>query len=146
MPTSLPRCCCSPCCCSHHLPPKLPKPVAERGSVDVSFSGGHKVGSRLKRCLPELNPRCVLAGGRSSRDTLSTLPARRADLRGFARSVTRRYPLSSNASCVSHRVFSATGRRRAAMSPSRRHGRALPDAAVEGTGVQSVTRHREGPK
>ena len=37
--------------------------------MDVSFSGGHKVGSRLKRCLPEVNPRCVLAGGLSSRDT-----------------------------------------------------------------------------
>jgi hypothetical protein len=117
MPTSLPRCCCSPCCCSHHLPPKLPKPVAERGSVDVSFSGGHKVGSRLKRCLPEVNPRCVLAGGRSSRDILSTLPARRTDLRGFAMSVTRMYRLCSNASCVTHRVLTGTRPRSATVSP-----------------------------
>ena len=55
-----------------------------RGSVDVSFSGGNKVGSRSKRCLPEVNPRCLLAGRHSSRDTLSTLPARRADLRGLS--------------------------------------------------------------
>ena len=48
------------------LQPKLPNPATERGSVDVSFSGGHKVGSRLKRCLPGVNPRCVLVGGRSS--------------------------------------------------------------------------------
>ena len=52
MATSWRRRCCSPSLCSHHLPPKLPNPVAERGSVDASFSGGQKVGSRLKRCLP----------------------------------------------------------------------------------------------
>ena len=52
MATSWRRRCCSPSLCSHHLLPKLPNPVAERGSVDASFSGGKKVGSRLKRCLP----------------------------------------------------------------------------------------------
>ena len=143
MPTSWPRCCCSPSCCSHHLPPQsCQNPATERGSVDVSFIGGHKVGYRLKRCLPGVNPRCVLVGGRSSRDILSTLPARRTDLRGFAMSVTRMYRLCSNASCVSHRVFSATGRRRAAMSPSRRHWCALAEAAVDGTRVQSALGHR----
>ena len=108
VPTSWPRCCRPPRLCSHHLQPKLPNPATERGSVDVSFSGGHKVGSRLKRCLPGVNPRCVLVGGRSSRDILSTLPARRADLRGFTRSVTRMYRLCSSASCVTHRVLTGT--------------------------------------
>ena len=32
------------------------------------------------------------------------------------------------------------------MCPSYRHGRAVPEAAVEGTCVQSVARHREVPK
>ena len=68
VPTSWPRCCRPPRLCSHHLQPKLPNPATERGSVDVSFSGGHKVGSRLKRCLPGVNPRCVLVSGCSSRD------------------------------------------------------------------------------
>ena len=117
MPTNWPRCCCSPSCCSYHLPPKLPDLWPERGSVDVSFIGGNKVGSRSKRCLPEVNPRCLLAGRHSSRDIFSTLPARRADLRGFARSVTRMYRLCSNASCVSHRVLTATRPRSATVSP-----------------------------
>ena len=54
---------------------------------------------------------------------LSSLPARRADLRGFARSVTRRYRLCSNASSFSHRVLTGSWRRRASMTPSSRHGR-----------------------
>ena len=121
-------------------------PAAERGSVDVSFSGGHKVGSRLKRCSPGVNPRCVLVGGRSSRDILSTLPARRADLRGFTMSVTRMYRLCSNASCVTHRVLTGRCAQCVRTYPSSRHGRALAEAAVDGTRVQSALGHREGPK
>ena len=84
MATSWRHRCCSPSLCSHHLLPKLPNPVAERGSVDASFSGGQKVGSSLKRCLPEVKIRCVLAGSHSSRDICrSCLPARCVDLRGF---------------------------------------------------------------
>ena len=86
MPTRWSRCCCSPSCCSHHLPPSTPNLRVEHRRVDVSFSSGHKAGSGSKRCLPEVIARCVTAGGHSPRDTLSTLPARRAGRRGFARS------------------------------------------------------------
>jgi len=56
------------------------------------------------------------------------------------------YLLSLNASCVTHRVLTGTRPRSVTVSPSRRHGRALPHAAVDGTGVQSAPRHREVPK
>ena len=60
---------------------RSPNPAIGRGSVGVSFSSSHKVGSRLKRCLPEVKIRCVLAGRHSPRDIWSTLPARRAGRR-----------------------------------------------------------------
>ena len=97
MPTRWSRCCCSLSCCSHHLPPSTPNLSPEHRRVDVSFSSGHKAGSGSKRCLPEVIARCVTAGGHSPRDTLSTLPARRAGRRGFARSVGRRYVPRSSA-------------------------------------------------
>ena len=49
------------------------------------------MGSSSKRCLPEVKVRCVLAGRHRSRAIWSTLSARRVDLRGFTRSVTRMY-------------------------------------------------------
>ena len=128
-PTSWRRCCWPPTCCSHHLQPKEPDPAIDRGSVGVSFSSSHKVGSSSKRCLPAVKIRCVLAGRHSPRTIWSTLPARRVDLRGFtsgARYAVEYLP-RSNASRVSHRVLTAgqpTRRRCATMSPSRRHGRA----------------------
>ena len=68
VPTSCRRCRRPPSCCSCHLLLKHPNPVIERRRVDVSFSRCHKVGSRLKRCLPEVKIRCVLAGRHRSRD------------------------------------------------------------------------------
>ena len=82
-----------------------------------------------------------MAGGHGPRDMWPTLPARRAERRGFTRRVTRMYLLSSDASRdsispdfdgdmettrVHVAVQSALGRR---------HGRALPEAAVAGTRV-----------
>ena len=96
-PTSWRRCCWPPTCCSHHLQPKEPDPAIDRGSVGVSFSSSHKVGSSSKRCLPEVKIRCVLAGRHRSRDIWSTLPARHVDLRGFTKSVARMYLPRSNA-------------------------------------------------
>ena len=97
MPTSRPLCFRPPSCCSHHLPPSIAKPTPEHRRVDVSFSSGHKAGSGSKRCSLGVIARCVAAGGHSPRDTLSTLPARRAGRRGFARSVGRRYVPRSSA-------------------------------------------------
>ena len=54
-------------CCSYHLQLKQRNPV-ERGWVDVSFSSGHKVGLRWKRCSPEGEARCVVAGRLTPRD------------------------------------------------------------------------------
>ena len=87
VPKSWPRCCWPPSCCSHHLQPKQPNPVAERGWVDVSFSSSHKVRSRSMRCVPEVLLRCVVAGRHSPRDFCSSLSVRHAHLRKFTRSV-----------------------------------------------------------
>ena len=56
------------------------------------------------------------------------------------------YRLCLDASSFSHRVLTGTWSHSMAMCPSYRHGRAVPEAAVEGTCVQSVARHREVPK
>ena len=56
------------------------------------------------------------------------------------------YLLCFNASRVLHRTWMGSRRRCACVTPSSRHGRAVPEAAVEGTCVQSVARHREVPK
>ena len=146
VPKSLPRCCRPPSCCSHHLQPKQRNPVAERGWVDVSFSSSHRVGSRSMRCLLEVIPRCVVAGGHSPRDIRSSLSVRRAHLRKFTRSVRRMYLLWFNASRVSYRVLTGPWRRRVSRDPSSRHSRAVPHAASSGTGVQSVARHLARPK
>ena len=55
------------------------------------------------------------------------------------------YLLCCNASCVSHRTWTATWRRRATMSPSGRHGHALAEAAVAGTRAWTALGHREAP-
>ena len=51
----------------------------------------------------------------------------------FTRSCGRMYLLCSNALRDSHRVLTGTWRRRVTMCPSSRHGRAVSEAAVEGT-------------
>ena len=56
------------------------------------------------------------------------------------------YLLWFNASRVSYRVWMGSCARRVAMTPSSRHGRAVPHAASSGTGVQSVARHLARPK
>ena len=145
-PTSWRRCCWPPTCCSHHLQPKEPDPAIDRGSVGVSFSSSHKVGSSSKRCLPEVKIRCVLAGRHSPRTIWSTLPARRVDLRGFTRSVTRWYLPRSNALRVSHRTWTGPRTRRVCEGPSGRHGRAVSEAAVAGTRAWTAVGHREVPK
>ena len=149
MVCSVPKC-CRRCrwplsSCSHHWPAYLPNAGIERGGEHGSFMRGDEASSSMKGCSLCMYLRCVRATRASARDICSTLPARRVDLSRFTRSVGRMYPLSSNASCVSHRFFSATGRRRAAMSPSRRHGCAVAEAAVAGTRVQSAPRRREAP-
>ena len=82
--------------------------VAGRGWVDVSFSSSHRVGSRSMRCLLEVIPRCVVAGGHSPRDIRLSLSVRRAHLRKFTRSVRRMYLLWFNASRVLHRTWTGT--------------------------------------
>jgi len=71
---------------------------------------------------PEVKIRCVLAGRHSPLAIWSTLPARRVDLRGFTRSVGRRYLPRSNASRVSHRTWTGPRTRRVCEDPSGRHG------------------------
>ena len=96
VPTSRRRCRCSPSSCSHHLQLKQPNPATEHRRVDVSFSRGLRAGSGSKGCSLGVMTRCVTAGGHSPRDICSTLPARRAGRRRFARSVGRMYlPRSS---------------------------------------------------
>ena len=132
VPTSCRRCRRPPSCCScQHLLPKQPDPAIDRGSVGVSFSSSHRVGSSSKRCLPEVKVRCVLAGRHRSRAIWSTLSPRRANLRRFTRSnVGRRYNLPrSNALRVSHRTWTGTRTRRVCELPSGRHGRAVSEAA-----------------
>ena len=102
-PTSWRRCAWPPTCCSHHLQPKEPDPAIDRGSVGVSFSSSHKVGSSSKRCSPEVKRRCVLAGRHRSRAIWSTLLARHVDLRGFTRSAVRSSLPFENANDLSHR-------------------------------------------
>ena len=107
----------------------------ERGGEHGSFMRGDEASSSMKGCSLCMYLRCVRATRASARDMCSTLPARRVDLRGFASAVGRMYLLCFNASCFSHRVWTATWRRRATMSPSGRHGHAVPEAAVGGTRV-----------
>ena len=109
--------CCRRChwpmsSCSHHLPATLPNAGTLRGGEHGSFVRGHTASSSMKGCSLGMTLRCVLAGRHSARDICLTLPARPADLRRVARSVTRMYPLISNASRVSHRVLTTTSRRR----------------------------------
>ena len=53
------------------------------------------------------------------------------------------YLLWFNALRVLHRTWTGPWRRRVGRDPSSRHGRAVPQAASSGTGVQSVARHLE---
>ena len=110
-----------------------------------SFMRGHEASSSMKGCSPCMYLRCVRATRASARDICSTLPARRVDLRGFTRRFTRWYLPRSNALRVSHRTWMGACRRCVCMRPSGRHGRALAEAAVTGTRVQSAPRRREAP-
>ena len=69
---------------------------------------------------------CVAASGHSARDIWMTFTVSTCQVSGFTRSVTRRYLPRSNALRVSHRVLTATRRRRATMSPFRRHVDSCP--------------------
>ena len=124
----------------------LPPSTDERMSADVSFSGSDRVGSRSKRCLPEAIPRWMAASRHSPRDIWSSLSVRRANLRTFTKRVTRMYLLSLDASRVLHRTKTGRCARRVRTYPFYRHGRAVTEAAKEGTCVQSVARTFHGSK
>ena len=116
------------------------------GGQHGSFMSGHEASSSMKRCLLGMYLRCVAPIRHSAHDICSTLPARCADLRRFTRSFARMYLLSSNASRVSHRVLTGSRRRCVCVTPSSRHGRGVPEAAVEGTRAWTALGHREVPK
>ena len=143
--------CCRQCrwplsSCSHHWPAYLPNAGIERGGEHGSFMRGDEASSSMKGCSLCMYLRCVRATRASARDMCSTLPARRVDLRGFTSAVVRMYLLCQNASRDSHRVLTGPWRRRVRRDPSSRHGRALAEAAMDGTRVQSAPRHRKGPE
>ena len=56
------------------------------------------------------------------------------------------YRLCSNASRVLHRIWMGARTRRVCEHPSSRHGRAVSEAAVEGTRAWTALGHREVPK
>ena len=122
--------------CSCHLLPKQPDPAIDRGSVGVSFSSSHKVGSSSKRCLPEVKIRCVLTADivRATSDRPCRLDVSTCeDLLGALRAGTG-YPAG--------RCHAPT-RGRVCEVPSGRHGRAVSEAAVAGTHAWTAVGHRE---
>jgi len=90
--------------------------------------------------------RCVRATRASARDICSTLPARRVDLSRFTMSVRRMGLLCSNASRDSIRVFAGRCVQCVRTYPSSRLGRALTEAAMEGTRAWTALGHREVPR
>ena len=137
MISSVPKC-CRRCrwpmsSCSHLCVPTCRMLGIVRGGEHGSFVRGDEASSSMKGCSLGMNLRCVVPMRRSARVISSTLPARRVDLRRFTRSVRRRYLLCSDASSDSHRVWMGTWPRSVTMYPSSRHGRGVPEAAVEGT-------------
>ena len=153
---SPPTICSVPKCCrrcrqpmsssSHHLPANLPNAGIVRGGEHGSFMCGHEASSSMKGCLLGMHLRCVVSVRHSTRDMCSTLPARCADLRGFTRRSTRMYLLCSNASRISHRVLTGSRRQRVCVTPSSRHGCAVPEAAAKGTRAWTALGHREVTK
>ena len=81
----------------------------------------------------------------AARAMCSTLPARRSDRSRFALAPKRMYRFCSNASRVSHRIFTHTRTRRVCEYGSNRHGRAVAEAAVEGTRAWTALGRREVP-
>jgi hypothetical protein len=130
-----------PSSCSHHLPARLRSARIVRCGENVKVRGGDKEGSSSQGCLPEVIPRCVTAGRRSPPDISLTLSVRRADLRRFTRRSRRRYHSCSSALRVLDRTLTGSWRRSATVTPSYRHGRAVPPPAVKGTARQTVRRH-----
>ena len=78
----------------------------------------------------------------SARAMCSTLPARRSDPSRFALAAKQMYRLCSNASHVLHRVFVGAEPQRVGRRPRSRHGRAMAEAAVEGTRAWTALGHR----
>ena len=64
-------------------------------------------------------------------------------MRDGRRTVTRMYLPRSNALRVSHRTWTGPRTRRVCWGPSRRHGRAVSEAAVAGTAAKRAPRHLE---
>ena len=133
--TSWPSCSKPPSSSSHTLPAYLRNARIVRRGEHVQVSRGLRAGSSYKGCLPEVIPRCVVAGKRSAPDFSSTSPVRRADLRRFTRRSGRQYHSRSNALRDLDRTLTKTWRRSATMSSSYRHGRVVPRQAVKGTAV-----------
>ena len=71
--------------------------------------------------------------------------SRRRLVRRFAKRLMRWYLPRSSASRDSSRIKTGSWRRRVAMTPSSRHGRAVSEAAGKGTGAWTARRHLEGP-
>ena len=71
--------------------------------------------------------------------------SRRRLVRRFPKCVTRMYLPRSSASRDSSQIKTGSWRRRVAMTPSGRHGRAVSEAAGKGTGAWTARRHLEGP-
>ena len=82
----------------------------------------------------------------SARAMCSTLPARRSDPSRFALAAKQMYRLCSNASRDLHRVFAGPQPRRVGQDPRSGHGRAMAEAAVEGTRAWTALGHRERRK
>ena len=120
---------------SLHLPANLPNTGIERGGEHGSFMSGHEASPSMKGCSLGMKLRCVVPMRRSARVISSTLPARRVDRRRFTRRFARMYLPRSDALRDSIRVWMGTWPRCATMSPSSRHGRAVPEAAMGGTRV-----------
>ena len=105
--------CCRRChwpmsSCSHHLPATLPNAGILRGGEHGSFVRGYEATSSMKGCSLGMLLRCMRATRAKARDICSTLPARCDDLRRFSRAVLQGSLPISNASRVSHRVFTGT--------------------------------------
>ena len=131
---------------SHTLPAYLRNARIVRCGEHVQVSRGLRAGSSSKGCSPDVIPRCVVARRRSSRDISLTSSVRRADLRQFTRRSGRRYLLFSNALCDLDRVLMGSWRRSVTVTPSYRHGRAVPPPAVKGTTRLDGRGHLAVPK
>ena len=131
---------------SHHLRANLPNGGIVRGGEHGSFMRGRHASPSMKGCSPGMNIRCSVPIRHSARKICSNLPARRVDLRGFTRRSARMYLPRFNASRVSHQTWTGRCAHCVRTYPSSRHGRAVSEAAMEGTRAWTALGHREVSK